>query len=63
MGRGEKTSAVEANQQISICCETLCDKTVVQEYILELERKIEYLEKRLANSDRYKYHKDYNMER
>jgi hypothetical protein len=32
--------ATRAHQQISICCETLCDKEVVEDYIKELEDKI-----------------------
>jgi hypothetical protein len=43
--RGEKSLAVRAKQQLSICCETLCEKDVVQEYIDQLERKLALLEK------------------
>ena len=43
--RGEKSLAVRAHQQIGICCETLCEKDVVIDYIQELEDKIEKLEK------------------
>lgn len=43
--RGEKSLAVRAKQQLSICCETLCEKEVVQEYIDQLERKLALLEK------------------
>ena len=43
--RGEKSLATSAHQQIDICCETLCEKKVVQDYIAELENKIELLEK------------------
>ena len=35
--RREKCLATRAHQQIDICCETLCEKDVVQEYIKELE--------------------------
>ena len=38
--RREKCLATRAHQQISICCETLCDKEVVEDYIKELEDKI-----------------------
>jgi len=38
--RREKCLATRAHQQISICCETLCDKEVVEEYIKELEEKV-----------------------
>lgn len=38
--RREKCLAIRAHQQISICCETLCDKEVVEEYIKELEDKV-----------------------
>ena len=43
--RKEKSLAVRAKQQLSICCETLCEKGVVQEYIDQLERKLALLEK------------------
>ena len=43
--RGEKSLAVRAHQQIGICCETLCEKSVVQAYIHELEEKVERLER------------------
>ena len=36
--------SVRAKQQISICCETLCEKNVVEEYIAELEARIRFLE-------------------
>jgi hypothetical protein len=42
--RGAKSLAVRAKQQISICCETLCEKNVVEEYIEELESRIKFLE-------------------
>ena len=45
MRRGEKSLALKANQQISICCETLCDKYVVQEYINTLELEVVTLRK------------------
>lgn len=45
--RGEKSLAVKAHQQIGICCETLCDKEIVQAYIQELEERIKKLEERL----------------
>lgn len=38
--RGEKCLAIRAHQQIGICCETLCEKDVVIEYIEELETKL-----------------------
>ena len=34
----------EAKQQISICCQTLCDSSVVTEYIKFLEERIDQLE-------------------
>lgn len=43
--RGEKSLATRAKQQIGICCETLCDKAVVEEYIAELESTIDTLTK------------------
>jgi hypothetical protein len=44
----EKSWANEAKRQIGICCETLCDKSKVQEYITYLERKIESLEDEIS---------------
>lgn len=43
--RGEKSLAVRAHQQIGICCETLCEKDVVIDYIKELENKVDLLER------------------
>lgn len=43
--RGEKSLADRAHQQIGICCETLCEKGVVQAYIHELEREIDRLKR------------------
>lgn len=43
--RGEKSLSVRAHQQIDICCETLCDKEVVQDYIKELEAQVDKLER------------------
>ena len=45
--RPEKSLAIRAHQQISICCETLCDKEVVEEYIKKLENRIKELEQQL----------------
>lgn len=45
--RREKCLATRAHQQISICCETLCDKEVVEEYIKELEEKVTELTNQL----------------
>jgi hypothetical protein len=45
--RREKCLATRAHQQIGICCETLCDKEVVEEYIKELEDKIVELEQKI----------------
>ena len=52
--RGEKSLAIRAHQQIGICCETLCEKDVVQDYIKELEEKVQKLEK-LMNKHPKKY--------
>ena len=43
--RGEKCLATRARQQIGICCETLCEKQVVIDYIKELEEQVEKLER------------------
>ena len=53
--RGEKSLATRAKQQIGICCETLCDKEVVEDYIAELESTIDNLTK--ANKVYEKLHK------
>jgi hypothetical protein len=45
--RREKCLATRAHQQISICCETLCEKEVVEEYIKELEDKVVELQSKL----------------
>ena len=45
--RGEKCLATKAHHQIGICCETLCDKSIVQQYIKELEDKVVELEDKL----------------
>jgi|TARA_B110000908_G_scaffold156950_1_gene196624 hypothetical protein len=44
MRRGEKSLRTKAHQEISICCETLCQKEIVEEYIAELEARILDLE-------------------
>jgi hypothetical protein len=51
----ENCLAIKAHHQIGICCETLCDKQVVIDYIEELENKLieaEELIKQLKNNDR-----------
>jgi hypothetical protein len=53
--RGEKSLATNAHHQIGICCETLCEKKVVQDYITELENKVKLLEQ--ANKVYEKLHK------
>jgi len=45
--RREKCLAIRAHQQIDICCETLCDKEVVQQYIKQLEDKVLELQEQL----------------
>jgi hypothetical protein len=45
--RREKCLATRAHQQISICCETLCEKNVVQEYIKELEDLVQELKEKI----------------
>ena len=47
MRRGEKSLEVRAKQHISICCKTLCEREIVEEYIQELEDKIAMLEHKL----------------
>jgi len=43
----ENSLAVDAHHQISICCETLCDKSIVKQYITSLEERIKLLEEQL----------------
>ena len=50
--RGEKSLAVRAHQQIGICCETLCEKDVVINYIQELEDKIKKLEELVSEKNK-----------
>jgi hypothetical protein len=46
--RREKCLATRAHQQIDICCETLCEKEVVQEYIKELEDLVVQLKEKIS---------------
>ena len=52
MKRGEKSLAVRAKQHISICCKTLCEREIVEEYIEELECEIADLKKYVAALER-----------
>ncbi len=51
MRRGEKSLRTKAHQEISICCETLCQKEIVEEYIAELEARIAELELEIEDSE------------
>tara|TARA_B110000503_G_C7148823_1_gene414216 strand:- start:2058 stop:2213 length:156 start_codon:yes stop_codon:yes gene_type:complete len=51
MRRGEKSLRTKAHQEISICCETLCQKEIVEEYIAELEARIVELELEIEDSE------------
>ena len=42
--RGEKSLATRAKQNIGICCETLCDREPVEQYIKELEAQVAFYE-------------------
>ena len=57
--RSTKSLAVRAKQQISICCKTLCEREVVEEYITQLEERIARLESDLKvlaiNTELYRY--------
>jgi hypothetical protein len=48
MKRGEKSLEVRAKQHISICCKTLCEREIVEEYINELEVEIADMKKYIA---------------
>ena len=41
----EPSLAVSAHNQIALCCETLCEKSIVKEYILHLEDTIKEMQK------------------
>jgi hypothetical protein len=41
--RREKSLADRAKQSLDICCQTLCDKELVEEYIKQLEVEIAHL--------------------
>ena len=47
MSKRDKSLAVRAKQHISICCKTLCEREVVEEYIKQLEDKVNELEIKL----------------
>ena len=44
--RGEKSLATRAKQNISICCETLCDREPVEKYIKQLEDLVAFYEEK-----------------
>ena len=44
MKREAKSLAVRAKQHISICCKTLCEREIVEEYIKQLEDRLYALE-------------------
>ena len=44
MRRGTQPLAVRAKQHISICCKTLCEREIVEEYINQLEERVKELE-------------------
>lgn len=48
MTRRVKSLAVEAKQELSICCQTLCDRELVEKYIQQLEDRVQSLEETLA---------------
>jgi|TARA_R110000803_G_scaffold138767_2_gene205539 hypothetical protein len=48
MTRRVKSLAVEAKQELSICCQTLCDRQLVEKYIQQLEDRVQSLEETLA---------------
>ena len=48
----ENSSAIEAKRQIGMCCETLCDKSIVEDYITELENELARMQKLLAVYDK-----------
>lgn len=41
----EPSLAVNAHNQLALCCETVCEKSVVKEYILHLENKIKEMQR------------------
>ena len=57
MTRRVKSLAVEAKQELSICCQTLCDRQLVEKYIQQLEDRVQSLEETLATrlEDKQRY--------
>ena len=53
MKRGEKSLEVRAKQQISICCKTLCEREIVEEYIEELESAAFWHKVEIADLKKY----------
>jgi len=49
MRRGTQPLAVRAKQHISICCKTLCEREIVEEYINQLEERVKELEQMVEN--------------
>ena len=49
MRRGTQSLAVRAKQHISICCKTLCEREIVEEYINQLEERVKELEQMVEN--------------
>jgi hypothetical protein len=49
MRRGTQPLAVRAKQHISICCKTLCEREIVEEYINQLEERVKELELMVEN--------------
>ena len=47
--RGTQPLAVRAKQHISICCKTLCEREIVEEYINQLEERVKELEQMVEN--------------
>lgn len=48
----EKSWENEAKHNLGICCETLCDKQVVERYVDYLEKKVNYLEDKIRGYER-----------
>ena len=45
----EKSLDISAKHNIEICCQTLCDKEIVQEYIQQLEEENKDLKQQVYN--------------
>jgi hypothetical protein len=46
----ENSLATRAHEELEVCCQTLCEKDIVSEYIKQLEDKVEKYESLLKQN-------------